>query len=195
MLRRPSFQNVASCLANATEATFRQSRPSELCDRVAPADSTKRRRSDKVAGFMTSSTTSLVLLSMHFGYAACGLAILYFRCDMPFQRLSRFEQISQCGRATNIRAAVNSILRDGRLSTMIAERKKDFSLQYSSWFGKPVVMLVVIRQCPVPMPCRIVGESVADVRVRIQSGWEMEIRKDLILAVEEFVIAAEDRVN
>ena len=78
---------------------------------------------------------------------------------------------------------------------MIAERKKDFSPVYSSWFGKPVVMLVVIRQCPVPMPCRIVGESVADVRVRIQSGWEMQIRKDLILAVEEFVIAAEDRVN
>ena len=78
---------------------------------------------------------------------------------------------------------------------MIAERKKDFSPLYSSWFGKPVVMLVVIRQYPVPMPCRIVGESVADVRVRIQSGWEMEIRKDLILAVEEFVIAAEDRVN
>jgi hypothetical protein len=78
---------------------------------------------------------------------------------------------------------------------MIAERKKDFSPLCSSWFGKPVVMLVVIRQNPVPMPCRIVGESVADVRVRIQSGWEMEIRKDLILAVEEFVIAAEDRVN
>jgi hypothetical protein len=78
---------------------------------------------------------------------------------------------------------------------MLAERTKDFSPVYSSWFGKSVVMLVVIRQCHVPMPCRIVAESAGDVRVRIQPGWEMDIRKDLILAVEEVVIAAEDRVN
>ena len=78
---------------------------------------------------------------------------------------------------------------------MIGDRTKDFSPVYSSWFGKPVVMLVVIRQCHVPMPCHIVGESAADVRVRIQPGWEMNVGKDLILAVEEVVIAAENRVN
>ena len=66
---------------------------------------------------------------------------------------------------------------------------------YSSWFGKPVVMLVVIRQCHVPMRCQIVGESAADVRVRIQPGWEMNVGKDLILAVEEVVTAAGNRVN
>jgi len=78
---------------------------------------------------------------------------------------------------------------------MIAERTRDFSPVYSSWFGKPVVMLVVIRQCPIPMPCQIVGESAADVRVRIQPGWEMNVGKDLILAVEEVVTAAEDWVH
>ena len=78
---------------------------------------------------------------------------------------------------------------------MIAEGTKGFAPAYSTWFGKPVVMLVVIRQCHVPMPCRIVGESAADVRVRIQPGWEMDVRKDLILAVEEVVIAAGDQVN
>ena len=78
---------------------------------------------------------------------------------------------------------------------MIAERTRDFSPVYSSWFGKPVVMLVVIRQCHIPMPCQIVGESAADVRVRIQPGWEMNVRKDLILAVEEVAVAAEDRMN
>jgi hypothetical protein len=78
---------------------------------------------------------------------------------------------------------------------VIANRTELFSPVYSSWVGKPVVMLVVIRQCHVPMPCRIVAESAADVRVRIQPGWELDIRKDLILAVEEVVIAAENRVN
>ena len=78
---------------------------------------------------------------------------------------------------------------------MIAERTRDFSPVYSFWLGKPVVMLVVIRQCHVPMPCQIVGESAADVRVRIQPGWEMNVGKDLILAVEEVVTAAEDWVH
>ena len=78
---------------------------------------------------------------------------------------------------------------------MIAQGTKSFPPVFSTWFGKPVVLLVVIRQCHVPMPCRIVGESAADVRVRIQSGWEMDVRKELILAVEEVVIATEARVN
>jgi len=78
---------------------------------------------------------------------------------------------------------------------MIAEGTKDFSPAYSAWFGKPVVLLVVIRRCHVPMPCHIVAESVADVRVRIHPGWEMDIKKELILAVEEVVTAAAGRVN
>ena len=78
---------------------------------------------------------------------------------------------------------------------MIADGTKDFSPVYSAWFGKPVVLLVVIRQCHVPMPCKIVGESAADVRVRIQQGWEMDVRKELILAVEEDAVATAARVN
>lgn len=66
---------------------------------------------------------------------------------------------------------------------------------YSAWFGKAVVLLVVIRQCRVPIPCRIVGESVADVRVRVQPGWEMDVQKELILAVEEDAVALDTRVN
>jgi hypothetical protein len=78
---------------------------------------------------------------------------------------------------------------------MFAEGTKDFSPAYSSWFGKPVIMLVVIRECHFPMPCHIVSESAAEIRVRIKPGWELNIRKNLILAIEEVVIAAEDRVN
>jgi hypothetical protein len=78
---------------------------------------------------------------------------------------------------------------------MITEGIKDFSPVYSAWFGKPVVLLVVIRQCHVPVPCSIIGESGADVRVRIQPGWEMDVRKELILAVEEDAIAMNAPVN
>jgi hypothetical protein len=78
---------------------------------------------------------------------------------------------------------------------MIAKTTKRDSPTYSSWLGKPVVMLVVIRQCHVPMACRIVGESVSEVRVRLQPGWEMEVRKDLILAVEADATALTTGVN
>src|ERR1700733_7501913 len=72
----------------------------------------------------------------------------------------------------------NSILNPRRLTNMIAGGTNDFSPAYSAWLGKPVVLLVVIRRCQVPMPCRIVAESVADVRVRIHPGWEMDIKKE-----------------
>jgi hypothetical protein len=116
----------------------------------------------------------------------------------------RFKTIDDCSDLNrfSIAAALQlplycamSIPNDWRLTDMIVDGTKDSAPSYSVWFGKPVVLLVVIRQCHVPMPCLIVGESASDVRVRVQSGWEMDIRKDLILAVEEVVNTAENRVN
>jgi hypothetical protein len=78
---------------------------------------------------------------------------------------------------------------------MIAKKLKDVSPVYSCWLGKQVVLLVTIHQCHVPMPCSIIGESLADVRVRVQPGWEMDIRKELILAVEEDAVAVNAFVN
>ncbi len=78
---------------------------------------------------------------------------------------------------------------------MLAGETKNLSRDYSAWFGKPVVLLVAIRRCHVPMPCNIVGESVSNVRIRIGPGWEMDVRKELILAVEECAVAMESRVN
>jgi hypothetical protein len=76
---------------------------------------------------------------------------------------------------------------------MIAEANRDSSPVYSAWFGKPVVLVVLISQGHIPMPCSIVGESAADVRIK--PGWEMDVRKELILAVEEYGIAPDSRVN
>ncbi len=78
---------------------------------------------------------------------------------------------------------------------MITEGTQDFSPVYSAWFGKPVVLLVIIRQCRVPMPCSIVAESITDVRVRLRPGWEMNVRKELILALEEDAVGMTTRVN
>ena len=69
---------------------------------------------------------------------------------------------------------------------MEAEKITDAPPLYSAWFGKPVVLVVVIRQCHLPLPCSIIGESNTCVRIRILPlGWEMDVQKKLILAVEE----------
>ena len=78
---------------------------------------------------------------------------------------------------------------------MMTDEKDEFLPIYSAWLGRPVVLLIQIRQGRVPIPCRIVKESDADLRVLLHAGWEMDVRKELILAVEGVVVAAEARVN
>jgi hypothetical protein len=78
---------------------------------------------------------------------------------------------------------------------MVADRTTDFSPAYTAWLRKPVVLLVVIRQCHVPIPCSILGESAGALRVRFKPGWEMDLRKELILAVEEDAAAPDSCVN
>jgi hypothetical protein len=81
------------------------------------------------------------------------------------------------------------------MTDMITKGTENLSSVYSAWFGKPVVLLVVIRQCRVPMPCSIVAESTSDVRIRLRPGWEMDVRKELILALEEDTVSLDARVN
>jgi hypothetical protein len=148
------------------------------------------------------------LLSPHRDSAlTCGIGVVLPRIAVKWTRKSRpvaaafRESCSDLNRFSISVALqvlvhpVKSIPKARRVTNMIAEGTKDFSPAYSAWLNKPVVLLVVIRRCHVPMPCRIVGESVADVRVRLQPGWEMDIKKELILAVEEVVVAPAARVN
>jgi hypothetical protein len=78
---------------------------------------------------------------------------------------------------------------------MMTEGEKDCSPFYSTWFGRPVVLLIQIRQGRVPIPCSIVGESRANLRVLVHAGWEMDVRKELILAIEEDSVVVNTRPN
>jgi len=77
---------------------------------------------------------------------------------------------------------------------MNRERIVAFSPIYSAWFGIPV-LLFVIRQCRVPIPCNIIGESVAAVRIELQPGWVIDVRKEFILSVEKAVASSETCLN
>jgi len=78
---------------------------------------------------------------------------------------------------------------------MMTEGKNESLPIYTTWLGKPVVLLIQIRQGRVPIPCSIIGESDADLRVLLHAGWEMDVRKDLILAIEEDSVRVNTRPN
>jgi hypothetical protein len=69
-----------------------------------------------------------------------------------------------------------------------------FSPIFSAWFGTPV-LLFVTRQCRVPIPCYIMGESIAAVRIRLTLGWEIDVPKESIIALEEVAAALDNCAN
>jgi hypothetical protein len=82
-----------------------------------------------------------------------------------------------------------------RMTQMMTEGKNASLPIYSTWLGRPVVLLIQIRQGRVPIPCSIIGESDADLRVLLRAGWEMDVRKELILAIEEDSVPVNTRPN
>lgn len=56
---------------------------------------------------------------------------------------------------------------------------------YAIWFGQPVVLQVAAGEMRVPLRGVIVSETADAVRFRIGDGWDVDIFKDMVLAVEE----------
>ncbi len=56
---------------------------------------------------------------------------------------------------------------------------------YEIWLNQPVVLQVSAADLKVPLRGTIVGESNDTVRFRVGEGWEVDIFKNMILAVEE----------
>ncbi len=73
--------------------------------------------------------------------------------------------------------------------------KDDLVTPFSSLIGESVVLIVNIRQCHVPLRCRIMDESLGEVLINIDPGWEMNVRKELILAVEQDHVVGNGSIN
>ena len=56
---------------------------------------------------------------------------------------------------------------------------------YATWVGQAVVLQVAAGDLRVPLRGVIVGESDSAVRFRIGEGWDIDIYKPMILAVEQ----------
>ena len=60
---------------------------------------------------------------------------------------------------------------------------------YRVWMGHSVVLQVALGDIKVPLRGRLLKDSGETVRVRIGEGWDVDIYKAMILAVEEDAMA------
>jgi hypothetical protein len=56
---------------------------------------------------------------------------------------------------------------------------------YATWLGQPVILQVAAGELRVPLRGVIVGESDVAIRFRVGDGWDIDVYKPMILAVEE----------
>jgi hypothetical protein len=56
---------------------------------------------------------------------------------------------------------------------------------YESWVGKHVLLQVVAGDLKVPVRGTLLGETENALKFRIGDGWDVEIFKSMVMAVEE----------
>jgi hypothetical protein len=60
---------------------------------------------------------------------------------------------------------------------------------YNGWMGRSVVLQVALGDIKVPLRGKLLKENSDSVRLRIGEGWDVDIYKTMIRAVEEDHIA------
>jgi hypothetical protein len=60
---------------------------------------------------------------------------------------------------------------------------------YQPWIGQAVVLQVALGDVKVPLRGRLLKESGDVLRMRIGDGWDVDIYKNMVLAVEEDAMA------
>src|SRR5262249_8887332 len=80
-------------------------------------------------------------------------------------------------------ACVRTNYRSGRV--LAAVRGSGMDSGYSAWIGQPVVLQVALGDIKVPLRGKLLKEAGDTVRMRIGDGWDVDIYKAMILAVEE----------
>ena len=56
---------------------------------------------------------------------------------------------------------------------------------YNTWIGQSVVLQVVLGDMKVPLRGKLLKDGGETLRMRIGDGWDVDIYKVMILAVEE----------
>jgi hypothetical protein len=83
-------------------------------------------------------------------------------------------------------AALGAILTDGK---MLCTEGGSMDGAYEIWMGHAVVLQVALGDIKVPLRGRLLKDGGETVRMRIGEGWDVDIYKPMILAVEEDAMA------
>lgn len=59
------------------------------------------------------------------------------------------------------------------------------SSPFESWMGQPVILQIMAGDAPVPLRGTILSETPDTLCFQISEGWDVEVYKSMILAVEE----------
>ena len=102
--------------------------------------------------------------------------------EMPVRRDRSTFLLVWCPRCTIVgRGGVrDSLIRDAE-----PVRGRHMDNAYKEWIGHPVVLQVVLGDIKVPLRGKLLKEGGDTVRMRIGEGWDVDIYKAMILAVEE----------
>jgi hypothetical protein len=57
-------------------------------------------------------------------------------------------------------------------------------VDYEPWLGKRVILRVAFAEVCVPLPGTLLSETPATLRFRIGDGWDVDIFKTMVMAVE-----------
>ena len=60
---------------------------------------------------------------------------------------------------------------------------------YLAWIGQAVVLQVALGDVRVPLRGRLLKDGGETLRMRIGDGWDIDIYKNMVLAVEEDAMA------
>ena len=60
---------------------------------------------------------------------------------------------------------------------------------YATWIGQPVVLQLALGDIKVPLRGKLLKDGGETVRMRIGDGWDVDIYKAMILAVEQDAMA------
>lgn len=80
-------------------------------------------------------------------------------------------------------AGSDSVVRQGR------RLGEGMDAAYASWIGQPVVLQVALGDIKVPLRGKLLRDGGETVRMRIGEGWDVDIYKAMILAVEQDAMA------
>jgi hypothetical protein len=56
---------------------------------------------------------------------------------------------------------------------------------YAVWVGQPVVLQIAAGDLKVPLRGMILGETDDVIRFRVEQAWDIDIYKNMVLAVEQ----------